>query len=386
MSRKSAGDHINALLNGFITDRLLEGSLNDARQRAGVLVAVLAISTLSGIGLTLALGTTYFVNREPLFFAATMIGLITVAGYVGTLLYFRWRQSLVSAANFYALSTTFSTIMPVAITGGVTASPYLALVLVVPIFLFLIAGRRYGVYWSIVAVGCVAIMLLMEATGVVFPQILSESARATFTFTTWVTTLTLLVLGLIAYEGNFERLTERISAERGQFAYEAMHDALTGLSNRKLFFSQANEALDDALARKHKVAVIFVDLDDFKSINDSFGHDVGDDVLNAVARRLQSSVRSVDTVARIGGDEFAIVLHGIDRADVAELVVDKLRAALEEPLVAGGHTVIATGSIGVAVAPDQGVEIDRLLRLADEAMYRAKELRNEELLGLATAG
>ncbi len=386
MSRKSAGNYIRELLSSFVTDRLLEGSLNDARQRAGVLVAVLAISTLSGIGLTLALGTTYLANREPLFFAATMIGLITVTGYIGTLLYFRWQQSLLSAANFYALSTTFSTIMPVAITGGVTSSPYLSLVLVVPIFLFLIAGRRYGVYWSLVAVGCVATMLLMEMAGVIFPQILSESARASFTFTTWVTTLTLLVLGLIAYEGNFERLTERISAERGQFAHEAMHDPLTGLSNRKRFFSQANEALDDALARKHKAAVIFVDLDDFKSINDSFGHNVGDDVLNAVARRLQSSVRTVDTVARIGGDEFAIVLHGISRADVAELVVEKLRAVLEEPLVVGGHTVVATGSIGVAIAPDQGVEIERLLRLADEAMYRAKELRNEELLGLATAG
>lgn len=381
-----SGDFFNRLNRTFVTDRLLEGSLNDARQRAKVLVMVLAISAMSGCFLVLALGTTYLINRDPLFLAATMMAMISVAGYLGTLWYFKWKQSLVSAANFYALSTTLSTVMPITITGGVTASPYLSLVLVVPIFLFLIAGRRYGIYWCLVASACVAALLLLELGGVTFPQILGEPAMATFTFTTWVTTLSLIVAGLIGYEGNFERLTQRIYAERGKFAHEAMHDPLTGLSNRKRFFSRANEALDEALVRKHKVAVIFVDLDDFKSINDSFGHDVGDDVLNAVARRLQSSVRSEDTVARIGGDEFAIVLHGIERADVAEFMVEKLRGALEEPLVVGGRTVVATGSIGVAVAPDQGVEIDRLLRMADEAMYRAKELRNEELHGLATAG
>jgi diguanylate cyclase (GGDEF)-like protein len=377
---------LDRLYSIYVTDRLLQGSLNDAPQRAKILVAVLAIHALSGICWTLMLGITWLVNDDPLFFAATIIGLITIAGYLGTLWYFKLQQSLLSAANFFALTTTFSTVMPVTISGGVTASPYLALVLVVPIFLFLIAGRRYGIYWSLVAVACVATLLALESTGVTFPQILSDSARATFTFTAWVTTLTLIVLGLVAYEGNFERLTERISAERGHFAHEAMHDPLTGLSNRKRFFSRANEALDEALARKHKAAVIFVDLDDFKSINDNFGHTVGDEVLNAVARRLQSSVRSVDTVARLGGDEFAIVLHGIERADTTEFMVGKLRDVLEEPLIVGGHTVAVTGSIGVAIAPDQGVEIDRLLRMADEAMYRAKGLRNEELQGLVSAG
>jgi len=386
MSRGIPRNLVDRFNRIFVTDRLLEGSLSDARQRAKVLVAVLAISALSGVGLTITFGIAYYVNRDPLYFAATIMGLVTVAGYVGTLSYFKWKQSLISAANFYALSTTASTIMPITITGGVTGSPYLSLVLVVPIFLFLIAGRRYGIYWSLVAVGCVAALLVLESSGVTFAQVLGESSRPAFTFVTWMTTLALLVLGLIGYEGNFERLTRRISAERGRFAHEAMHDPLTGLSNRKRFFSRANEALDDALVRRHKVAVIFVDLDDFKTINDSYGHNVGDEVLNTVARRLQSSVRSVDTVARLGGDEFAIVLHGIERADVAEYMVDKLRAVLEEPLVVGGHTVVATGSIGLAVAPDQGVEIDRLLRMADEAMYRAKEMRLEELRGLASAG
>lgn len=381
MSRSITGELANKLERTFVTDRLLEGSLNDARQRAKVLVVVLAISFLSGVCLTAALGISFLTNNEPLYLAATIIAFITVTGYLGTLLYFKWRQSLLSAANFYALTATFSTVMPCTITGGVNASPYLPLVLVVPIFLFLVSGRRHGVYWSLIVVACVATLLVLEMSGTTFPQIIPASAHSTFAFFTWVATLFLLVMGLIAYEGNFERLAERITAERGQFAHEALHDPLTGLSNRKRFFTRANEALDDALARKHKIAVIFLDLDDFKSINDSFGHNIGDEVLNAIARRLQASVRSVDTVARLGGDEFAIVLHGIDRAEVAEFMVEKLRAVLEEPLVVGGKTVVASGSFGLAIAPDQGVEIDRLLRMADEAMYRVKELRNEKLQG-----
>ena len=103
------------------------------------------------------------------------------------------------------------------------------------------------------------------------------------------------------------------------------------------------------------------------------GHDIGDEVLNAVAQRLKSNVRSIDTVARLGGDEFAIVLHGVERVDVAETIVKKLQLALREPLMVGQVSLLANGSMGLAVAPDDGKNVDLLLRTADEAMYRAKD-------------
>ena len=99
---------------------------------------------------------------------------------------------------------------------------------------------------------------------------------------------------------------------------------------------------------------------------------MGDEVLNAVAQRLKSNVRSIDTVARLGGDEFAIVLHGIERADVVDAMVRKLQLVLREPLQVGEVLLTAKGSMGVAVAPDDGHNVDQLLRMADEAMYRAK--------------
>lgn len=364
-----------SLNEAFISDRLLQDTLNDSRQRALVLVGVLAVSAVSGLFMTIGLGALYAFSGESLYLLATLIAALTVAGYLGTLWYFKQRQTLLPAANLYGITTTFSTVMPCVITGGIAASPYLTVVLVVPIFLFLIAGRLYGVYWSLVVVSCVVVLLTLESLGLVFPQIIPDAQMAVFSFMTWFMTLSLLVLGLVSYEGDFETLTNRILEERRLFAHDAMHDPLTGLSNRKMFFSRAKEAVDHALSREYKAAVIFVDLDDFKLINDGFGHDIGDDILNAVAKRLQANVRSVDTVARLGGDEFAIVLHGIERTEVAEFMVEKLRSSLQEPFKIGEHSLTASGSIGVAVAPDQGRDVNHLLKKADEAMYRAKEFR-----------
>jgi diguanylate cyclase (GGDEF)-like protein len=379
MSKNLPETLFDKLNQAFISDRLLQDTLTDSLQRAQILVGVLAISALSGLFMTLSLGFLCATSDDPLLLLATLIAGLTVAGYLGTLWFFKRRQTLLPAANLYGLTTTFSTVAPCMITGGISGSPYLSIILVVPIFMFLMAGRKYGLYWSLVVVACVVILLLLESSGIQFPQMIADNSMATFRFATWLMTLSLLVLGLVAYEGNFETLNKRITEERSQFAHEALHDPLTGLSNRKLFFSRAREAVDHALAREHKAAVIYVDLDDFKLINDGYGHEAGDDVLNAVAQRLQANVRSEDTVARLGGDEFAIVLHGIQRTETAEFVGNKLRAALQEPLRVGEHDLKATGSIGVAVAPDQGQDIDRLLRTADEAMYRAKKDRSGSL-------
>ena len=236
MSKSRSEQFFDELNQFFISDRLIEGSLSDARQRAKILVGMLVISALSASGITLTLVTLYNLNGESLFLYAALIAFTTTLGYLGTLWYFKWRQTLLPAANLYALSTTFSTVAPCLITGGVSVSPYLPLVLVVPIFLFLIAGRKYGFYWSMVAVASVAILLVLESLGLTFPQIIPAGSLASFGFATWLMTLSLLVFGLIGYEGSFERLNSRIAAERGQFAYEALHDPLTGLSNRKQFF------------------------------------------------------------------------------------------------------------------------------------------------------
>ncbi|NND67881.1 MAG: GGDEF domain-containing protein [Halioglobus sp.] len=361
----------------MISDRLQGGTLSDPQQRAMILVGVLVISAIAACFLTAALCAVYIHTENELHLTAAAISAQTLIGYLGTLLYFKVRQELLPAANLYALTSTMSTVVPCLITGGILHSPYLPMILIVPSFLFLMAGRRHGILWSGVTALCVVAMLLAESLGIVFPQAIPEHLLPLFRFGAWMMTLCLLVLGLSAYDSNFENLTRRITAERGHFAHEATHDPLTGIANRKLFFIKAQEAIDDAERNRRMMAVIYIDLDNFKRINDERGHDIGDEVLIIVAQRLKDCVRGSDTVSRLGGDEFAIVLNGIEGPEKAAAVAEKLRRLLRQPMRVSHHIIAAAGSIGVAVAPEQGTDVDALLRQADRAMYRAKEAGNQ---------
>ena len=164
----------------------------------------------------------------------------------------------------------------------------------------------------------------------------------------------------------YEDVTERRQAE-AKIMHMARHDALTNLPNRVLF----REKMEQALARGEELAVLFLDLDRFKSVNDTLGHPVGDALLCAVTKRLQTAVRGADTVARLGGDEFAIVQIGARPTDATELA-GRIIESISEPFDILGHQVVIGTSIGIAIAPTDGNEPDQLLRNADMALYRAK--------------
>ncbi len=168
-----------------------------------------------------------------------------------------------------------------------------------------------------------------------------------------------------------EDVTERrhIDAELLQMAH---HDALTGLPNRTLLSDRMAQALTTAQRLKHKTAVISIDLDHFKKVNDWYGHAIGDAYLKHVAGLLTSRLRGMDTVARMGGDEFAIVLGEIGTVESAGLVGKMLLQALNKPTVIGGYTIQPRGSLGIAIFPDHGADMDEVWRCADAAMYRAK--------------
>jgi diguanylate cyclase (GGDEF)-like protein len=150
---------------------------------------------------------------------------------------------------------------------------------------------------------------------------------------------------------------------------------LTDLPNRSLFFEHVEQALTMAKRKGNRLALLFIDLDKFKQVNDTWGHAVGDQLLQAVARRLTGSVRSSDTVGRIGGDEFVVLLHEVTDEGGAAKVADGIRLVLGQPYVLTGQTLSISASIGVALYPDHGRDAIILARQADNAMYLAKETK-----------
>lgn len=167
-------------------------------------------------------------------------------------------------------------------------------------------------------------------------------------------------------------ITERRNAER-KIEFIAYHDMLTGLPNRLLVQDRFAQAMAYADRVKSKVALLFLDLDSFKTINDSLGHAVGDALLKHIAIRLGECMRDTDTISRQGGDEFLIVLPYLSDADDIAPIMVKLMERLQEPMSADGHELSTTVSIGIAIYPDDGDSFDTLLKKADMAMYRAKD-------------
>jgi diguanylate cyclase (GGDEF)-like protein/PAS domain S-box-containing protein len=170
-----------------------------------------------------------------------------------------------------------------------------------------------------------------------------------------------------------------IALERRRLNDELMHaaryDELTGLPNRRLFRDRMRSAL--ARTRRHdgRIALLYVDIDDFKQINDSLGHTAGDQLLGEIGHRLQQCVREEDTVARLGGDEFVVLLEEIQAPDDASLVADKILAAINHPVHLDGHLVCVQSSIGIALYPEDGESAEQLLKHADMMMYEDKKAK-----------
>jgi diguanylate cyclase (GGDEF)-like protein/PAS domain S-box-containing protein len=175
---------------------------------------------------------------------------------------------------------------------------------------------------------------------------------------------------------HFIAIQHDISVQKQEHArdhYLAYHDVLTGLPNRALFLDLLRQAISHAKRMDNALALLFLDLDNFKTVNDTFGHDLGDRLLLAVAERLSAAVRKSDTVARFGGDEFAILLPDLLASGVASTLAGKLTDTIARPFVIAVQKISIGISIGIAICPADGEEPDELMRKADQAMYLAKK-------------
>ncbi|MEX0729606.1 MAG: diguanylate cyclase [Aquisalimonadaceae bacterium] len=190
--------------------------------------------------------------------------------------------------------------------------------------------------------------------------------------------------GEIGYTEQDQELLQFVSAqiataiERKQaeirLRHRALHDPLTDLPNRMLVYDRLENALARARRNGVRAALLFIDLDEFKQVNDAYGHLIGDVLLREVAQRLRECVREADTVGRVGGDEFMVVIEDLGAAEHALSVAEKLRAALERTFDVADHRLDVSSSIGIALYPEHGDDVEKLTRCADKAMYDAKAL------------
>ncbi len=185
----------------------------------------------------------------------------------------------------------------------------------------------------------------------------------------WVFGLT--GIGLFGYRG-LHRVEERRSYEEQIWA-QANYDKLTGLANRNLFMDRMEQALAHAQREGTKLVLLFIDLDRFKNVNDTRGHNFGDALLAEAGQRIKLRMREADTVARLGGDEFTVVLNDLNKVESAALVATKLINAFNDPFDIDGHQVHVSASVGLTVYPDDGADLVTLMKNADSAMYQAKE-------------
>jgi diguanylate cyclase (GGDEF)-like protein len=295
-------------------------------------------------------------------------------GYlIGLLLLIR-TENYVLCANFLITTLAIVVIIGIQITGGYLESPISLLAVQLPVTAFLLMGLRRGIIWLVITLLICLAAYLSAIYDYGFVQLLQSEALIQAMAISLQFILVIMIGGaLIVYESINSLLTRKLHEERNKFEHRASHDDLTGIANRFEFFRRLKTVIEEAQVRRHKVGVIYIDLDGFKPINDLLGHHIGDEALKAVATRLQHVLRLSDTTARLGGDEFALILPGIHFPVDIESIMPKVLAVVKEPICINGVDVVVKASCGVSIFPDHSEQYSALCRYADMAMYRAKE-------------
>ena len=315
-----------------------------------------------------------FFNLPPRsLLAATLLDGAALLIYISAYVIFRITHNHRIAANIIIFFLVVIVFVGITITGGFVKSPISQLVILIPLNGYLLLGRRDGWRWMLIAiVTCVCFYVLTLHNMIFFVEWLDPDQQTLMGITLRFVTLVMVGGTLVIYEHITESLNRRLSTERNKFAHQASHDELTQIPNRMEFSHRLDAGIIDCEQREEKLAVLYIDLNDFKPINDQYGHHTGDQLLQAVGKSLSSTVRRSDTVARLGGDEFAIILTGIRNIDDATSIAKKLAQAVLVSIEVDGITITANASIGIALYPDDAKDSETLCKLADRAMYQAK--------------
>jgi diguanylate cyclase (GGDEF)-like protein len=389
-SLSSGGDSADDRWGALLVPRELVEEHPRSRDRAFLLVRYTVIAAL----FTVCFSPYFFLYLKLPY--TLLFNILYLVSLGITLLILRQTRSLRIAAN-WTLSSAFAVLLfQSCVLGGVSALAYPWLACL-PVAAMLLRGVRGGAVWTfasvagVVGVGVADGMGLLPA-GSMVPRMAGGATTVT------VASIT-IALGALAWlaESRAEELLSDLQRQKQVFQERAVRDWLTGLANRALLTECLIQSWERSRRHGPRGALFFIDLNDFKLVNDEHGHSAGDQVLRKVALRLQDTVRSSDLVGRIGGDEFALIIEGVESRNDVSVLADKIAEAIERPIWIGEAEVHVGASIGVAFFPDRDCHFDdritlpsipanaapargevdqesvrRLLEKADAAMYTAK--------------
>ena len=296
-----------------------------------------------------------------------------VCGYLLVLYWLRNGERYQHCAEITVLCTYVGVIVGVATSGGPLESPAMPL-LVIPIVLAFTLGEKYsGLLWSSIVFLSHIAMIGIDRWLFKFPQLLDLSKFLTLHLTHWLVNYFAIIFLMLVFEAITQRLKQERDAERDRYAFLAAHDPLTGLANRSMFDSQLTRALASSDRNKNIAGLVMIDLDGFKPVNDTLGHDIGDKILCEIADRLTNLLRKADTIARVGGDEFAVILENVASPPGIDIVAQRIVDEIGKPYDILPKGMQVTASVGVAMYPDHTRDDNQLRVFADRAMYAAKK-------------
>ncbi|MEM9255358.1 MAG: GGDEF domain-containing protein [Pseudomonadota bacterium] len=357
--------------------RLTHWTKHSVRGRtiAHLIVAVFLMSVMCALGQ----GVMYYkmTDSPDLRLSISLLYTFCVVFALASLLTFKYvHRSAALLSNSYAGFSFIMTLGIHALTGLSMTSPVVPLYFFIPAWAFLSCSVRAGICWTLIIAGLFVAISAIEPLQLPFPQIIPAEALPLNRLMCALTAIVLTGFCLYAHQTSFLALTDQLDEDRSLFEHKAQHDALTGLANREQYDLRLQSALDQVNRGRGQAGLIYIDLNDFKLVNDTHGHQAGDRVLQIVAQRIEALVRDTDTTARLGGDEFGIVLPQLENMDSVSRILRELDRSLSEPMRVSDLTLEISGSIGVALAPDHGRDAVSLTRHADREMYKSKVRRS----------
>jgi diguanylate cyclase (GGDEF)-like protein len=279
------------------------------------------------------------------------------------------------AHNLCANAVVFTSIFAIAYTlvnsGGPLVSSSVFFIVVPTLLAFCLMGLRWGLFWAVATMGMHGTLIAMSFMAYPFVNPLSahdlmlgKAIDSTFSFL-------IITSIIIIYEVINKKIQADLDAERERFEYLALHDNLTGLPNRKYFHESIVASMYRATRHETNTAMLLIDLNGFKPINDNYGHDAGDALLCHVANNIAQVIRQNDLASRLGGDEFAVILEDVKIVDI-DIITKKILEAIALTMDYKDNKLQVTGSIGISLFPSKASTKDELIKQADDAMYYAK--------------